>query len=272
MKGFLARMARESGARARRAAACEPPAALRARARDASPAPGLRLDRGFGLIAEYKQRSPALGRLSSGDDNLAGRVAAYAHGGALAVSILTEPAHFDGSLGHLATAARLLAPLGVPVMRKDFLVDPYQLFEARAAGAGGALLIVRMLSDARLGELLACARELALFVLLECFDAEDIARAAACGTQPRVLVGVNCRDLETLAIRPRRFRELAALLPPDLPRVAESGIGSPEDCAAAARSGYGFALVGGCLMSANDPAGMVRSLVTAGRAAAREAA
>src|SRR6202044_1674159 len=119
-------------------------------------------------------RSPAAGPLSDESQDWLGRVAAYAHGGAAAGSVLTEPSRFDGSLEHLEQAARLLAPLGVPVMRKDFLVDPYQVLEARAAGAGGVLVIVRMLRQESAEALLDAAAEHGLFVLLEAFDGPDL--------------------------------------------------------------------------------------------------
>jgi len=113
------------------------------------------------LIAELKLRSPAAGQLGPPSENLAARVTAYARAGAAAVSVLTEPSRFDGSLEHLASATRALAPLAVPAMRKDFLVDPYQVLEARALGAGGVLVIVRMLSRSEIDALLDCARSLA---------------------------------------------------------------------------------------------------------------
>jgi len=279
MSGFLSQMTQASHTRAREAAAREPLVALRARAADAEPAPPLRLDRPFELIAEYKRRSPALGTLASRNERLTTRVTAYARAGAAAVSVLTEPERFDGSLAHLANAAAVLAPLGVPVLRKDFLVDPYQLYEARAAGAGGVLLIARMLSGDDLQEMLDCARELRLFTLVETFDAADIARATAAIQQARaadhaarVLLGVNCRDLGTLEVLPFRFRELAPLLPPDIPCVAESGIAAADQCADVARAGYRSALVGGSLMSEADPVAVVRAMLAAGRAAARVAA
>jgi len=290
MSGFLDRMAAASRLRLEEARTREPLTVLRTRALATPLPPPLNLQDRFNLIAEFKRRSPALGRL--GDDDLVGRVTAYAQGGAAAVSVLTEPSQFHGSLEHLATAAATLAPLGVPVMRKDFLVDPYQLYEARAASAGGALLIIRMLSRDTLHEMLDCARELGLFVLLEAFDHEDIARAAAEvavgvpersikfwrseGTPrpdpgrgaPAVLLGVNCRDLQTLDVIGNRFGELAALLPKDVPCIAESGITTPDDCAEVARDGYGLALVGSALMTAPDPAGVIRTMLAAGRAAA----
>ena len=301
MSGFLDRMAEASRARLDEARVREPLAALRARAFATPQPPPLQLRDRFNLIAEFKRRSPALGRL--GDDDLVGRVTAYDRGGAAAVSVLTEPTQFHGSLAHLATAAEALGPLGVPTMRKDFLVDPYQLFEARAAGASGALLIIRMLSRDKLHEMLNCARELSLFVLLESFDGNDIARAVAEvavgvpersikiarseGTPPpdpghgalaprpdpghgapAVLFGVNSRDLQTLEVRSNRFREVAKLLPKGMPCVAESGITTPDDCAEVSRSGYEVALVGGALMTAPDPANVVRTMLAAGRAAA----
>jgi len=161
-------------------------------------------------------------------------------------------------------------------MRKDFLVDPYQLHEARAAGAGGALLIVRMLSPAMLGEMLDCARELGLFVLIETFDEADIATAVdVLGQAPAlgaarddVLLGVNSRDLQTLAVVPERLEQLAPRLPREVPRVAESGLTTPEDAARMVRAGYDMALVGGALMSAADPGALVAAMLAAGREAA----
>jgi len=261
-------MEESSRARARAAAAVEPLAALRRRALDTPAPPRLRNGHDFELIAEYKRRSPALGRLAVEDDARLQRVGAYARGGAAAVSVLTEPTHFDGQLEHLAECAAALAPLAIPVMRKDFLVDPYQVCEARAAGAGGVLLIARMLDDATLAEMIDCARELSLFVLIECFEATDIARAAPYARVESVLFGVNCRDLDSLAVAPSRLAALAPLLPPGSASVAESGLSTPEDCASAARAGYRMALVGGALMTAPDPEDAVRRMLAAGRAAA----
>lgn len=268
MNGLLQRMDASSRARAREAAAREPLAALRRRALDTLAPPQLRNGHAFELIAEYKRRSPALGRLAGEDDARLRRVEAYARGGAAAVSVLTEPTQFDGRLEHLAECAAALAPHAVPVMRKDFLVDPYQVYEARAAGAGGVLLIVRMLDDASLAELVGCACELSLFVLLECFDAVDIARGAPHARDDSVLLGVNCRDLESLAVEPSRLAGLAPLLPAGSARVAESGLETPEDCASAARAGYRMVLVGSALMKAPDPEDAVRRMLAAGRAAA----
>ncbi len=116
---------------------------------------------------------------------LAARVTAYAQGGAAAISVLTEPYRFDGSMAHLARASQVLAPLGVPTMRKDFLIDPYQVMEARALGAGGVLVILRMLDHGRMVELLDCAAMLHMFVLLEAFDERDIELRQPAGRRAR---------------------------------------------------------------------------------------
>jgi indole-3-glycerol phosphate synthase len=177
---------------------------------------------------------------------------------------LTEPSRFDGELAHLEAAARALSPMSVPAMRKDFLVDPYQVIEARAAGAGGVLVIIRMLSREAAKALLDCARSLGLFVLLEAFDAADIdaMHDLVC---PGVLAGLNCRDLTTLQIVPKRLIELANLLPSSVPRVAESGVATPEDAARVASVGYEFALVGSALMQGDDPRALASAMLDAGR-------
>ena len=186
---FLAGMAASSRGRADAAKAALPEAELRARIVDLPPAPRPRLSSaGFDLIAEMKLRSPAVGALrAASEEDPAARAQLYAEAGAAAVSVLTEPSRFDGALAHLERAAAALAPLGVPAMRKDFLVDPYQVLEARAAGAGGVLLILRMLPHAALEALLDTALEQGLFVLLEAFDDEDLALAE------RLLGGANKR-------------------------------------------------------------------------------
>lgn len=274
---FLATMARSSAARVAAARATEGDAALERRALAAAPAPRLALSAtGFDLIAELKLRSPAQGLLGAAGEDLEARVAAYARGGAAIVSVLTEPARFDGSLAQLARAAAVLAPLGVPALRKDFLVDDYQLYEARAVGAGGVLLIVRMLPRARLEALLDCAARLGLFVLLEAFDAADAATAGELarawrGRRDDCLVGVNSRDLATLEVVPGRLESLLPALPPGLPRVAESGLTTAVDAARLARAGYSLILVGTALMGAADPGALVRQMLASGRGAAATA-
>jgi indole-3-glycerol phosphate synthase len=239
-----------------------------ARARRMPPVPALALHPRFDVIAEVKLRSPAAGTDPAPVDDLRGRVAAYAAGGAAAVSVLTEPSRFDGSIFHLVAAVRALAAAGIPAMRKDFLVDAYQLAEARIAGAGGALLILRLLGRAEAEALVVIARNLSLFVLLEAFDETDlgIARAIVRALGPEgILVGVNCRDLATLQVVPGRLLELAAHLPDSVPGVAESGLHTPEDVAAVAKAGYRMALIGSALMKRTDPESLVTAIVQAGR-------
>jgi indole-3-glycerol phosphate synthase len=269
--GFLQEMAVGSRERARAARAACPQGELLARAVDTPPPPRLRLrPGGFDLIAELKLRSPAAGRLKDPGEDVAGRVTSYARAGAAAVSVLTEPARFDGSLDHLRAAARALLPFGIPAMRKDFLVDAYQVIEARAAGAGGVLAILRMLSEPELEALVQQARALELFVLLEAFDEPDLERLERLlGRVGRagLLAGVNSRDLVTLQVVPSRLEQLARYLPAGVPRVAESGIASAEDARRAAEAGYDLALVGSALMSGDDPAALAGAMLSAARAA-----
>lgn len=274
MSGFLEQMAATSVARVRTAKASVAEATLLERAQHTPAPPPLRLAvDGFDLIAELKLRSPAAGALGAADASVAAYVTAYAHAGAAAVSVLTEPTRFDGALTHLGDAARALVPHRVPAMRKDFLVDPYQVLEARVAGAGGVLLILRMLSRETLGALIECARTQGLFVLLEAFDAQDLELMqeviAADAGRSTLLAGVNCRDLATLEVVPERLLELAPLLPRGVPQVAESGVAAAEDARRLAAAGYRLVLVGSALMRDQDPAGLARALIEAGRAARR---
>jgi indole-3-glycerol phosphate synthase len=270
---FLEEMAAGSRARAQQARRDLPEAALLAQLAALAPPPPLALsEAGFDLLAELKLRSPAVGVLAPEDEDVSARVTAYARAGAAAVSVLTEPARFDGTLAHLRAAAAALQPLRVPALRKDFLVDPYQVLEARAAGAGGVLLILRLLAPAQLDELVSCAHAHGLFVLLEAFDAADIERLHAVSAAHRgvhLLAGLNCRDLGTLKVVPRRLLELAPLLPADLPRVAESGVATPADAAAVAAAGYGLILVGSALMQGPEPGALAGALLAAGRRARR---
>lgn len=228
---------------------------------------------GFDVIAEVKLRSPAVGQLAGETEDVTERVTRYARAGAAAVSVLTEPTRFEGSLDHLEQAARALQSAGrVPAMRKDFLVEPYQVAEARLAGAGGILVIVRMLDRAALDALIEAAARLGLFVLIEAFDEADIRVAtdlvAAHGSRGvPLLIGVNSRDLVTLKVVPGRLEEMARLLPEGAPRVAESGLATAEDAARLAAAGYELALVGSALMTAADPAALLAGLLAAGRKA-----
>jgi indole-3-glycerol phosphate synthase len=274
MTDLLDEMRRSSMERVRHALEREPAAELERRAARAPPAPALELSpSGFDVIAELKLRSPAAGVLKDGAHDWRGRVAAYAKAGAAAVSVLTEPTRFDGSLEHLGEAARVLAPLGVPAMRKDFLVDPYQVLEARAAGAGGVLVIVRMLSHTAALTLLEAAADQGMFVLLEAFDAGDLERARVllerASGRGLVLVGINCRDLVSLRVDPARFAELAPALPAATVAVAESGVATPADAAAMRRLGYRAALIGTALMTRDDPAALLAEILSAARTVPR---
>ncbi len=226
----------------------------------------------FDIIAEIKGRSPAEGELAGADLDRVGQARDYARGGAAAISVLTEPSRFDGALAHLEEVAAAVPD--TPVMRKDFLVDPVQVSEARKAGASGVLLITAMLSDDKLRAMLDCAFELGMFVLLESFDEEDLARSNALLGNPadhdrasagKLLVGINTRNLRTLEVDGKRLERLAPLLP-NARCVAESGLKTADDAAAVAGWGYSLALVGSALMRSEDPAGLVRDMRTAGSA------
>jgi indole-3-glycerol phosphate synthase len=158
-------------------------------------------------------------------------------------------------------------------MRKDFLVEPYQVLEARAAGAGGVLLILRMLPRERLAEMLETASEQGLFVLLEAFDERDLEAAgellARVPRREAVMVGINCRDLASLAVVPERFAELAARLPSDAPAVAESGVATPADARKVRGLGYRLALVGTALMAREDAGGLIAEMLAAARTVSR---
>ena len=274
MSDFLALIARNSERRAAEAKQREKLSDLRTRALEMPNCPRLELHRGcFDIIAEVKRHAPSVGALSPADaahPDFVGRQAeAYVRGGAAVISVLTEPETFHGSLEDLTAAARAVP---IPIMRKDFLVDPYQVIEARAAGAAGVLLILRMLDDAHLGEMLDAAGELGLFVILEAFDQDDLARArqvtsATDDEAVRVLVGLNSRNLVTLEVDDERLARLARAFPDGLPRVAESGLETPADVARVAALGYSLALVGTALMKASNPTRLTADMIEAGRIA-----
>ncbi len=269
MSAFLDDMARSSERRVALAIRHESFADMERRARNAPPAQRLSLSStGFDVIAELKLRSPAVGRLGDTSQDWLGRVAPYPRGGAAAVSVLTEPTRFDGSLEHLRQAAELLAPLGVPAMRKDFLVDPYQVLEARAAGAGGVLVILRMLPRERIASLLDAAAEHGMFVLLEAFDGDDLLLAqdllsVRADRKEVILIGINSRDLQTLKVVPERFAQLAPHLPRAWHAVADSGVGSAEDARQMMRLGYRLELIGSALMTRDDPSQLLREIFDA---------
>jgi indole-3-glycerol phosphate synthase len=263
-------MAVASRERAARARAHESEAALRARARATADPPALQLDR-FDIIAELKLRSPAMGELAEPDFDFAAQLDAYATGGAAAVSVLTEPDEFRGSLADLERAAARLRPRGIPVMRKDFLTLPYLVLEARAAGGGGVLVIAAMLDDATMQALVDCAGECGLFVLLEAFDERDLARIGELAarqparTEAPLLAGVNSRNLRTLAVDFGRFANLVAQLPAGLPAIAESGIETADQLLEIAELGYAGALVGSALMRSAAPEEQLGRWIAMGR-------
>ena len=243
----------------------------RARGRDAAPSLML-AETGFDLIAELKRRSPAEGELATASLSLAEQVQAYTKGGAAALSVLTEPEQFKGSLADMEAAIKVAN--GTPVMRKDFLVDAYQVAEARASGASGVLLIAAMLDRARMQEMLACAAELGLFVLMEVFDERDLEHClpvldsvgpALKAGRCHWLLGVNCRDLRTLQVDAGRFASILPALPADLPWVAESGVRDAAQAATVAELGYRMSLVGTALMQSGAPEATVAEFLAAGR-------
>lgn len=237
------------------AAALAPDLPVAPRARP-SLAAAIRARRGPGrpaVIAELKRRSPALGTLDAAADPVA-RAVAYVAGGAAAISVLTEPRHWGGSIADLRAVS---AAVALPVLCKDVIVSPAQIRQAAAAGAAAVLLIAEALDDPSLASLLACAAGLGLEALVEAHEPAAFARAVASGA---TVVGVNARDLRAPAAIDRgRVAELADLVRPDQLLVAESGIASPADIGALPAR-VDAVLVGTALMRAADPATAVRVL------------
>jgi indole-3-glycerol phosphate synthase len=214
--------------------------------------PALRAS-GSSVIAEVKRRSPSKGALAEIADPAA-LATAYAAGGAAAISVLTEERRFGGSLDDLRAVR---AAVDAPVLRKDFLVESYQVVEARAAGADLVLLIVAALDDDTLRRLHDEARELGLTVLVEVHDEAETERAVALGAE---LVGVNARNLKTLEIDQDTFGRLAPLVPDDRVKVAESGVFGPDDVARHVAEGARAVLVGEALVKDGDPERAVREM------------
>jgi indole-3-glycerol phosphate synthase len=208
---------------------------------------------GMGLIAEVKRASPSAGEIAEADP---GRQAArYQEGGARAISVLTEARHFGGSLADL----RLVRAHSVlPVLRKDFIVHPAQVLEARANGADAVLLIVAALTDAELAGLLATAADLGMGALVESHTEHEVDRAVASGAP---VIGVNSRDLETLDVDAERGLGLLGRVPADRVKVFESGVTSRDDVARAEDAGATAVLVGEALMRAPEPAARIRELL-----------
>lgn len=238
------------------ARAARPLAEIRAAACDAAPArdfaaalgrPGVR------LIAEIKRRSPSKGLIRP-DFDVRALARAYAAGGADCCSVLTEEDFFEGRLDHLEQAR---GEVGLPLLRKDFLFDPYQVHEARAAGADAILLIAAALAPGALAALAALAADLGLAALVEVHAEDELEAALRC---PRALIGINNRDLRTFAVDLATCERLAPLVPPGRLVVAESGIHGPADVARLRAAGIHAFLVGEHLVRAPDPAAAVREL------------
>jgi indole-3-glycerol phosphate synthase len=214
---------------------------------------------GVAVIAEVKRSSPSKGARAPIADPaaLAGE---YAAGGAAAISVLTEQRRFGGSLDDLRAVR---AAVDVPVLRKDFIVTAYQLWEARAAGADLALLIVAALTDQELNDLLGTAAEAGLTTLVEVHDEAELDRALSAGAR---LVGVNARNLKTLDVDPGTFARLAPRVPDGVVAVAESGVRGPDDVRRYAEQGADVVLVGEALVTGADPRAAVEQMVAAGAA------
>jgi indole-3-glycerol phosphate synthase len=237
----------------------EPLAALEARAAAASP-DGAGFERELGragrvnVIAECKRRSPSRGVLAPDYDPV--RIArAYEAGGAAAISVLTEPTFFDGAMEHLAAVR---GAVKLPLIRKDFIVDEYQLFEARAAGADAVLLIVAALEDRTLERLQQRAWDLGLAALVEVHDENEMSRAVDAGAR---IIGVNNRNLRTLSVDVDGSYRLAGRIPRGSIGVSESGLKSRDELERLAAAGYRAFLIGERFMTDPDPAAAVRQLL-----------
>src|SRR5262249_7914226 len=205
------------------------------------------------MIAEVKRSSPSAGAIADVDPGPQG--AAYEGAGAAAISVLTEPHHFGGSLADLRSVHLVTQ---IPVLRKDFLIHPAQLMEARAGGADAALLIAGAVSPSELTALVAVADDLGLATLVEAHGRDDLAAAVDTGAR---VIGVNARDLETLEMDEHGALELLATVPADRVRVVESGIRTREQVEHAVAAGADAVLVGEALMRAIDPAAAIRELL-----------
>ena len=205
------------------------------------------------VLAEVKRRSPSKGGIDE-SLNAVAQARAYARGGAAAVSILTEPAHFGGSIDDLRDVR---ATVAIPVLKKDFHVAPIQLLEARVLGASAALLIARALSPARLEEMMVHGRDIGLELLVEIRDEEELERALRAGA---TMIGVNNRDLESLQIDPDTAARLIPLIPEGVVAIAESGVRDRSDVERYAACGADAVLVGSALSASAHPADATRAL------------
>lgn len=267
MTSFLDDLLAGARRRVEASAALEPLDELQVRASAvATPAPFRRAlqEPGVGVIAEVKRASPSKGDLAPGIV-AAEQGAIYRDAGAAAISVLTEPDRFKGSLEDLAD----VAALDIPTLRKDFLVDRYQVWEARAAGASAVLLIAAALDDDALRSLLAEVAEADLDALVEVHDEEELQRANAAGAR---IVGVNARDLRSFEVDRDAFARLRPSIPSGVVAIAESGVRGPDDVRTAAEQGADAVLVGEALVTAIDPGEALAAMVRAGRESTRQTA
>jgi indole-3-glycerol phosphate synthase len=209
---------------------------------------------GLSLIAEFKRRSPSAGRLAAEEIDLAAQVSAYERGGAAALSVLTDEPHFGGSLADLRAAR---AACDLPIIRKDFIVDPYQLYEAAVHGADAVLLIVAALDDDELRSLRQEARAIDLDCLVEVHDEGELERALEAGAE---VIGINNRNLDDMSVDIATTFELMPDVPAGKTVVAESGISGRAELEELDRVGVDAVLIGGALMTAADPEAKVREL------------
>ena len=209
---------------------------------------------GVRVIAECKRRSPSRGVLRH-DYDPAAIASGYAAAGAAAISVLTEPSFFDGSVDHLRAVR---AAVGIPILRKDFVVTEFQIAEARAAGADAVLLIVAALTDDELKEMIECATSCELATLVEVHSVEEARRALGCGAP---IIGVNSRDLRTLDMNPHVFEKVAAVLPKGVVAIAESGISSAAEVIRLRGLGYRGFLIGERFMTMADPGGALKTFL-----------
>lgn len=230
-----------------RVADCEPTRGFGEALRTASP---------LGVIAEVKRRSPSKGDLALDLDPTA-LSASYAEGGAACCSVLTDVDYFGGSVSDLRAVR---GSVSIPILRKDFTVSPHDVVDARLIGADCVLLIVAALDDAELRDFHDLATEIGLDALVEVHDEAEAERATAAGG---TIIGVNQRDLRTFEVDVARAARVAGSLPPDVVRVAESGIRGPEDIPALVAAGFDAVLVGESLVTHTGPAEGVRSLISA---------
>ncbi len=212
---------------------------------------------GVKIIAEVKRASPSKGALADISDPAA-LASEYESGGASVISVLTEERRFGGSLEDLRNVS---GSVDIPVLRKDFTVSPYQVWEARAAGADLVLLLVMALPQPALVSLVERIESLGMTAVVECHDVEDIGRAVDAGAR---IIGVNARDLRTLDVDRDTFARLAPHIPDGIVRVAESGVRGPHDVMEYARAGADAVLVGETLVTGRDPRTAVADLVAAG--------